>query len=95
MAGLSLAPSEAQVVQGDQRYVLDYPRLERELDAILGPSPSLDDLHRLYFIFTNAMAQITGGPALPLEPSVLACERQEVSSTLPPRATQHGGHLLL
>jgi hypothetical protein len=40
MAGLCLHASEAQTSEGTQPHHFDYPRLERQLDAILGPRPS-------------------------------------------------------
>jgi hypothetical protein len=56
MAGLCLHIDEAQASEGTQPHDFDYPGLERQLDAILGPRLSQEDLHHLYFIFTNALA---------------------------------------
>jgi hypothetical protein len=56
MAGLCLHANEAQTSEGTQPHGFGYPRLERQLDAILGPRSSLEDLHHLYFVFANALA---------------------------------------
>jgi hypothetical protein len=56
MAGLCLHANEAQAFRGTQPHNFDYPRLKRQLDAILGPHPTQEDLHRLYFIFANAFS---------------------------------------
>jgi hypothetical protein len=40
MASLCLHANEAQTSEGTQPHHFDYPRLERQLDAILGPRPS-------------------------------------------------------
>jgi hypothetical protein len=56
MASLCLHGNEAQAFEGIQPHDFNYSRLERQLDAILGPHPSQEDIHRLYFIFINALA---------------------------------------
>jgi hypothetical protein len=56
MVGLCLHANEAQASKGTQPHGFDYPRLEHHLNAILGPHPSQEDLHCLYFIFANALA---------------------------------------
>jgi hypothetical protein len=60
MVGLCLHANEAQASRGAQPHGFDYSRLERQLDAILGPHPSKEDLHSLYFVFTSALAQLSG-----------------------------------
>jgi hypothetical protein len=59
MVGLCLHANEAQASRGAQPHGFDYSRLERQLDAILGPHPSKEDLHSLYFVFTSALAQLS------------------------------------
>jgi hypothetical protein len=61
MAGLCLHANEAQASGGTRPHGFDYPRLEHQLDIILGPHPSYEDLHHLYFIFANALSQLSGG----------------------------------
>jgi hypothetical protein len=56
MASLCLHGNEAQAFEGIQPHDFNYSRLEHQLDAILGPLPSQEDIHRLYFIFINALA---------------------------------------
>jgi hypothetical protein len=69
MAGLCLQANEAQASGGTQPHDFDYPRLERQLDAILGPRPSQEDLRHPYFVFTNTLSQPSGGPPLSSEVS--------------------------
>jgi hypothetical protein len=78
MAGLCLHASEAQASRGTQPHGFDYPRLECQFDAILGPRPSQEDLHRLYFVFANALSQLSRGP--PLSPEVSAVPTQPARS---------------
>jgi hypothetical protein len=40
MVGLCLHANEVQASKGTQPHGFDYPRLERQLDSILGPRPS-------------------------------------------------------
>jgi hypothetical protein len=56
MASLRLHADEVQAFEGTQPHDFNYPRPERQLDAILGPRPSQEDLHHLYFVFANALA---------------------------------------
>jgi hypothetical protein len=64
MVGLCLHANEAQASGGTQPHNFDYPRLEHQLDTILGPHPSQEDLHHLYFVFANTLSQLSGGPPL-------------------------------
>ena len=52
---LQLRAPEARVPGSDQLLGFDYGRLERQLDAFLGPRPSREDLHHLTFSFANIM----------------------------------------
>ena len=52
---LQLHMPEAHAPRSDQLVGFDYRRLERQLDAFLGPRPSQEDLHRLTFLFANVM----------------------------------------
>jgi hypothetical protein len=56
MAGLCLHANKAQASRGAQPRGFDHPRLEHQLDAILRPRPSQEDLHRLYSVFANALS---------------------------------------
>jgi hypothetical protein len=56
MCSLHLHATEAQASKGFRPLGIDYPCLERQLDDLLGPHPSLEALHDLYFAFTNVMA---------------------------------------
>jgi hypothetical protein len=70
IVGLCLHANEAHASESTQPHGFDYPRLERQLDAILGPCLSQEDLHRLYFVFANALAQLSERPPLSPEVSV-------------------------
>ena len=52
---LQLHAPEACTPGNDQLLGFDYKRLERQLDAFLGPRPSWEDLHHLTFSFANVM----------------------------------------
>ena len=52
---LQLHAPEARTPGSDQLLDFDYGRLERQLDAFLGPRPSQEDLGCLAFSFTNVM----------------------------------------
>ena len=52
---LQLHALEAHTPESDQLLGFDYRRLERQLDAFLGPRPSWEDLGHLTFSFTNIM----------------------------------------
>jgi hypothetical protein len=56
MGGLCLHVNEARASKGTQPHDFTYPRLKRQLDTILGPRSSQQDLHCLYFVFANALA---------------------------------------
>jgi hypothetical protein len=64
MVGLRLYANKVQASEGTQPHDFNYPRLEHPLDALLGPHPSQEDLHCLYFVFANTLAQLLGGPPL-------------------------------
>jgi len=66
---LQLHASEARVPRSDWLLGFDYGKLERQLDAFLGPRPSREELRSLTFSFTNAMMQLAGGE--PLSPQHL------------------------
>ena len=53
---LQLHAMEARTPRSDQLLGFDYRRLERQLDAFLGPRPSREDLRQLTFSFANVMA---------------------------------------
>ena len=52
---LQLHTSEARVPGSDQLLGFDYRRLERQLDAFLGPRLSWEDVRCLTFSFVNIM----------------------------------------
>ena len=52
---MQLHTSEARAPGSDQLLGFDYRRLERQLDAFLGPRSSREDLGRLTFSFANVM----------------------------------------
>jgi hypothetical protein len=60
---------KARASGGDQLLDFDYERLERQLNAFLGPRPFQEDLRYLSFSFTNVMAQLAEGE--PLSPGSL------------------------
>ena len=64
---LQLHVSEARVPRSDKLLGFDYRRLERQLDALLGPQPSREDVRCLTFSFTNVMVQLDRGEPLSLE----------------------------
>jgi len=64
---LRLHALEAHVLGGSRLLDFDYGRLERQLSAFLRPRPSWEDLCHLTFLFTNILAQLTGGESLSLE----------------------------
>ena len=55
---LQLHASEARAPGSDQLLGFDYGRLERQLNAFLGPRPSREDLRCLTFSFANVMTQL-------------------------------------
>ena len=55
---LQLHAPEARAVGSDQLLSFDYGRIERQLDAFLGPRPSWEDLRCLTFSFANVMTQL-------------------------------------
>jgi hypothetical protein len=55
IASLRLCANEAQASKGTQPHDFNYSRMECQLNAFLGPHPSQEDLHCLYFVFANAM----------------------------------------
>ena len=66
---LQLHALEARVSGSDRLLGFDYGRLERQLDAFLGPRPSREELRCLTFSFANAKKQLAGGE--PLSPEHL------------------------
>jgi hypothetical protein len=56
MGSLHLHATEAQAFEGYRPLGIDYPWLERQLNDLLGPHPSPEALHGLYFAFANVMA---------------------------------------
>ena len=52
---LQLQAPEAHALGSDQLLDFHYGRLERQLDAFLGPRPSQEDLRCLTFSFANIM----------------------------------------
>ena len=52
---LRLHALEAHTLGSDQLLDFDYERLERQLDAFLGPRPSREELRYLTFSFANDM----------------------------------------
>ena len=64
---LQLHASEAHVLGSDRLLSFDYRRLERQLNAFLGPRPSREEPRCLTFSFANAMMQLAGGEPLSLE----------------------------
>jgi hypothetical protein len=76
MGSLHLHATEAQAFEGSRPLGIDYPWLERQLDGLLGPHPSPEALHDLYFAFANVMAQLAGGP--PLSPELVSATTQLV-----------------
>jgi hypothetical protein len=55
---LQLHAPEARAPGSDQLLDFDYERLDRQLDAFLGPQPSQEDLCHLSFSFANIMTQL-------------------------------------
>jgi hypothetical protein len=66
MVGLRLHANEARAFRGVQSHGFNHPRLEHQLDTIVGPRPSLEDLHRLRSISSNALSQLSWEPLLSL-----------------------------
>jgi hypothetical protein len=74
MVGLCLHANEARASGGVRPHGFDHLRLERQLDAILGPRPSQEDLHRLRSISANVLSQLLGEPLL--SPEISAAPAQ-------------------
>ena len=89
---LRLHAPEACAPGSDQLLGFDYGRLERQLDAFLGPRPSWEDLGRPTFSFTNVMTQLAGGE--PLSPEFLIRSAPTMLSFGLRNATETVGHLV-
>ena len=61
---LQLHAPEAHAPGNDLLLDFDYGRLERQLDAFLGPRSSREDLRHLTFSLANVMTQLVGGEPL-------------------------------
>ena len=66
---LQLHAPEARVPGSDRLLGFDYGRMERQLDAFLGPRSSREELRCRPFSIANAMIQLAGGE--PLSPEHL------------------------
>ena len=90
---MQLRRPEARVPGSDQLLGFDYGRLERQLDAFLGPRPSREDVRCLTFFFANVMMQLAGGE--PLSPEYLTQDAPTAFSFGPRNATRIVGHLVV
>ena len=71
MANLDPRNEEAMVPDLSRIYIFDYPRLENELDLLLGLNSSREELHCLYYGFASVVSELIGGG--PLHPTGTPC----------------------